>query len=153
MRLWRFGSSTYPLWSGEGARLKGGRWNQKGTLAIYSAATFAVGVLEVMVHANIGRVPRGTRFITIDIPDDIRIDRVRPEELDGWDSHPPGISRDHGEQWLRQGAALVLMVPSAVTGGMDENAVINPRHAEIGRVIVGAETPVRLDPRLFPLAS
>jgi RES domain-containing protein len=151
MRLWRFGGAGFPLFSGEGARLKGGRWNLKGTPAIYVAASFAAGVLEVMVHANIGRVPRGVHFIAIDIPDDAPVDRLRPEDLDGWDAHPPKSSVEYGTKWLRGAKGLVLMVPSAVTGGMDENAVINPAHPDFGRVVVGPEAPVRLDPRLFPV--
>ncbi len=150
MRLWRLGGIAFPLWSGEGARLKGGRWNLKGTPAIYAAASFAAGVLEIMVHANIGRVPHGTHFITIDIPNDIEPERLMKDALVGWDSHPPMASCGHGEKWLRRSEALVLMVPSAVTGGLDETAIINPRHRDISRVVISAEAPVRLDPRLFP---
>ena len=36
MRLWRIGSALYPVWSAEGARLKGGRWNHPGIPAIYA---------------------------------------------------------------------------------------------------------------------
>ena len=150
MRLWRLGSPAFRLWSGEGARLKGGRWNQKGTPAIYAASSFALGVLEVIVHANIGRVPRGFHFIAIDIPDDARIDHALPEEIDGWNTHPPDASVRFGTAWLRKGEGLVLMVPSAVTGGIDENAVINPIHPDFDRVATSDEAPVRLDARLFP---
>ena len=150
MRLWRLGSTLFPLWSGEGARLKGGRWNQKGTPAIYAASSFATGVLEVIVRGNIGRVPRGIHFIEIAIPDDAPLDRVRPEDVPGWDSHPPKASLAFGTAWLKRNLALVLLVPSAVTSGLDDNAVINPAHPLFGRVTVAAEAPVALDPRLFP---
>ncbi len=150
MRLWRLGSPAFPLWSGEGARLHGGRWNQKGVPAIYAATSFALGVLEVMVHANLGRVPRNTMAIAIDIPEDAPIDRVPPEALPDWNAHPPGASVRYGTAWLRGGLGLVLLVPSAVTGGADMNAVINPVHPDAARATVGAEYPVRLDPRLFP---
>jgi RES domain-containing protein len=150
MRLWRLGGIAYPLWSGEGARLKGGRWNQKGSPAIYAAASFALGVLEVIVHANIGRVPNGVHFITIDVPDDVEIQRVLPEDLPEWDAHPPRTSCLYGDEWLRSGRGVVLMVPSAVTGGLDQNAVLNPLHPAISRIVAGVEAPVGLDPRLFP---
>lgn len=150
MRLWRLGSGLFPLWSGDGARLKGGRWNEKGTRAIYASASFAAAVLEVMVHANIGRVPRGTMGITIDIPDDVPVDRLRSEQLDLWDAHPPSASRAYGDAWLKRNGGLVLMVPSAVTSGWDDNAMINPLHPAFGRIVVSAPLPVRLDPRLFP---
>ena len=141
---------TYPLWSGEGARLHGGRWNRKGTPAIYAASSFALGVLEIMVHANIGRVPHGVHFIAIDIPDDAKIARARPDEVGDWNATPPDSSVVYGDAWLREPAGLVLMVPSAVTGGLDMNAVINPRHGDFPRIAVSTQVPVRLDPRLFP---
>lgn len=151
MRLWRLGSGQFPLWSGEGARLRGGRWNMKGSPAIYAAVSFSTGVLEVMVHANIGRVPRGVHFITIDIPDDVAVETVMPAAVPEWDAHPAQASVVFGERWLRGKTALVLLVPSVVTGGLDQNALINPLHGDFARVAVGQEAPVRLDPRLFPL--
>ncbi|MSP00327.1 MAG: RES domain-containing protein [Acetobacteraceae bacterium] len=150
MRLWRLAGIAFPLWSGDGARLKGGRWNQKGTPAIYTACSFAMGVLEVIVHANIGRVPRGINFIAIDIPDDVPIDHVNPADLPGWDANPPDAAQRYGTAWLKRCQGLVLLVPAAVTSGLDRNAVINPLHPAIARVRVGAEEPVRLNPRLFP---
>jgi RES domain-containing protein len=38
--------------SGEGARLFGGRWNAKGIKAVYLADSPALATLEVMVHIN-----------------------------------------------------------------------------------------------------
>lgn len=150
MRLWRLGGAAYPLWSGEGARLHGGRWNQKGTPAIYAASSFALGVLEIMVHANIGRVPRGVRYISIDIPDDAAIDHARRTEVEDWNATPPTQSVGYRDAWLRANKGLVFFVPSAVTSGLDLNAVINPRHPDFARAVVSEESPVRLDPRLFP---
>lgn len=150
MRLWRLGGVVFPLWSGEGARLKGGRWNQKGMPAIYTATSFAMGVLEIIAHANIGRVPRGTGFIAIDVPDGAPIDRVRPQDIPGWDAHPPSTSMNFGTAWLKRCEGLVLLVPSAVTGGLDQNAVVNPLHPAFAHVSVSPEQPVQLDPRLFP---
>lgn len=150
MRLWRLGAAAWPLWSGEGARLHGGRWNQKGTSAIYAATSFALGVLEIMVHANIGRVPHGIRFISIDIPDDAAVDHAERAALDDWNATPPVQSVAYGTAWLRANRGLVMIVPSAVTSGLDFNAVINPHHSDFARATVSEEAPVRLDPRLFP---
>jgi RES domain-containing protein len=150
MRLWRIGSALHPVWSSEGARLKGGRWNQPGTPAIYAATSYASAVLEILVHGNIGRVPRGFRYVTIDIPDDARTDRVAPDAVPGWDAMPPSASCGFGEKWLRGRAALVLLVPSVVTNGLDLNALINPLHPDFARIAVGDEETVRWDARLLP---
>jgi RES domain-containing protein len=150
MRLWRIASALYPVWNSEGARLKGGRWNQPGTPAIYAATSYASAALEILVHSTIGRVPRGFRYVTIDIPDDTRIDRVEPDAVPDWDALPPRASCAFGDAWLRAREALVLLVPSVVTGGLDLNAVINPLHGAFDRISVGTELPVRWDARLLP---
>jgi RES domain-containing protein len=152
MRLWRIASALHPVWSSEGARLKGGRWNQPGTPAIYAATSYAAAALEILVHSTIGRVPRGFRYVTIDIPDDARIDRVEPDAVTGWEALPPRASCAFGDAWLRARDALVLLVPSVVTGGLDLNAVINPLHAAFDHIVVGPEQSVRWDARLLPSA-
>jgi hypothetical protein len=42
-----------------------------------------------------------------------------------------------------------LFVPSIVTAGRDTNVVVNPAHRDAARIVVGPETPVDLDRRLF----
>jgi RES domain-containing protein len=153
MRLWRIANALYPVWSAEGARLKGGRWNRPGTPAIYAAVSYASAVLEILVHANIGRVPPTFRVVTADVPEDVRVDRLTPADLPGWDALPPTASRDHGDRWLRALEGLVLLVPSVTTGGMDLNVVVNPLHPDFARIAVSGEEPVQLDPRLFPFPA
>jgi RES domain-containing protein len=150
MRLWRIGSALHPVWSSEGARLKGGRWNQPGTPAIYAATSYASAVLEILVHGNIGRMPRGFLYVTIDIPDDARIDRVAPDAVPGWYALPARASCQYGEAWLRAAEGLVLLVPSVVTSGLDLNAVVNPLHADFVRIVIGDEQTARWDTRLLP---
>src|SRR6185437_12533237 len=141
MRLWRIGSGPHPVWSGEGAQLRGGRWNQRGSAAIYTAESFALAVLEVLVHASIGRVPATARYVTADIPDDAPVDRIAAAALPGWERHPPDASPQYGEHWLREGRGLVLLVPSVVTRGLDNNAMLNPLHPDFRRVVVSGEQP------------
>ena len=148
MRLWRIGSSLYPVWSSTGARLKGGRWNLAGTPAIYAAASYALAALEILVHANIGRVPSTFRYVTIDVPDDVPPEHVAPDAVPGWDALPSRASCDYGDGWLRARQALVLLVPSVVTNGLDLGAVINPLHPAFERIEVSDERAVQWDARL-----
>ena len=101
MRLWRIASALHPVWSAEGARLNGGRWNQPGTPAIYAATSYASAVLEILVHGNVGRVPRGFRYVTIDVSDDARIDRGSLGRLPGWDAMPRGSSSAFWDAGMR----------------------------------------------------
>lgn len=137
------------MWSSEGARLKGGRWNRPGRPAIYAATSYAGAVLETLVHANIGRVPAGCRYVAIDIPDDAPVERLEPAAVPGWDKTPPFAARQAGETWLRAATGLVLLVPSAVTNGLDSNALINPLHGDFARIGVSEELPALWDPRLL----
>ncbi len=41
-----------PAFSGEGARLYGGRWNSPGTAMVYTAQSQSLAVLEVLVHLD-----------------------------------------------------------------------------------------------------
>lgn len=148
MRLWRIGVAAFPVFSGDGARLKGGRWNQRGTPAIYAATSYASALLEILVHTNIGRVPPALRHVRIDIPDDAVVETLAPEDVPDWDAIPAGPSRIEGETWLRARSGLVLLVPSVVTRGLDQNALINPAHADFGRIVVSSEQPVAWDPRI-----
>jgi RES domain-containing protein len=149
LRLWRIAGAAWPVWSSAGARLKGGRWNRPGTPAIYAATSYASAVLEILVHVNIGRVPAGFRYVSIDIPDDASVDRLDPGEVPGWDTTPPFAAREAGDEWLRRGAGLVLLVPSAVTGGLDSNTLNNPLHRDYARIVVSEERPALWDPRLM----
>lgn len=40
-------------------------------------------------------------------------------------------------------------MPSVVTAGRDTSVVVNPNHPDTVKIVVGAETPVVLDRRLF----
>jgi RES domain-containing protein len=151
LRLWRIVTSTqYPIWSGEGARLYGARWNPKGSPAIYAGTTFAISLLEVLVHANRGSPPSAARFVEAVVPDDVSREWFDPSLAPGWD-HPDdrSVAQAFGGEWIDSGRSALLIVPSVVTAARDENAVVNPDHPDAARIDVGPEMPVVLDRRLF----
>ena len=150
LELWRIVTGPHPIWSGEGARLFGQRWNPPGLSAIYTGTSFAVCLLEILVHANRKTPPSAARSIQVTVPG-----RVSREVFDavahpGWnDLLDTSVAQAFGAIWLRQRRSAVLIVPSIVTGGLDRNAVVNPEHPDARHIIVGTERPVVLDPRLF----
>ena len=137
------------MWGGDGARLHGGRWNPPGLPAIYAGTSFAIAALEILVHANLGRVPRNAHFVEAAVPDGVPVERLDPDALPGWADADPAAAQGFGGAWLRERRSAVLLVPSAATGGLDLNAVVNPDHPEAGRIAVGEERPVAWDRRLF----
>jgi RES domain-containing protein len=52
----------------------------------------------------------------------------------GWDAIPAGlVSKAWGQQWLAYGRSLLAEVPSVVVPE-ESNVLINPRHADVGRI-------------------
>jgi RES domain-containing protein len=150
LRLWRIVTGTHPIWSGEGARLFGQRWNPPGLAAIYTGASFAVCLVEVLVHANRLTPPSAARFVEAEVPDDVSRETFDPTRHPGWnDPLDASVAQGFGKTWIEQQRSALLIVPSVVTGGRDTNVVVNPDHPDAARIVVGPETPLTLDPRLF----
>ncbi|MGN6352000.1 MAG: RES family NAD+ phosphorylase [Parafilimonas sp.] len=116
--------------SGEGARLCGGRWNNKLTPCIYTSESRALALLEYTVNINIDDVPRTLSIITLEIPDE-NILAFEEHELPGdWKDIPaPSSTKKFGTAHLITAKSPVIKVPSTVIH--DEfNYILNPRHAD-----------------------
>ena len=150
LRLWRIVTGAHPIWSGEGARLFGQRWNPPGLAAIYTGTSFAVCVIEALVHANRRTPPSAARFVEAEVPDDVSRETFDPTRHPAWDDPlDASVAQAFGKTWIEGQRSALLIVPSVVTGGRDTNVVVNPNHPDAARIVVGPETPVALDPRLF----
>ena len=150
LRLWRIVTGARPIWSAEGARRFGQRWNPPGLPAIYTGTSFAVCLLEILVHANRKSPPSAARFVEAVIPDDVSREVLDPVSLPGWDDpHDLSAAQAFGRTWIESRRTALLFVPSVVTAGRDRNVVVNADHPEAARISVGPETPVALDRRLF----
>ena len=153
--VWRIATET-PAYaandlSGAGARITGGRWNNKRTPVVYCASNIALAVLETVQAMRRGGLPFNRYLVRVDIPTDVwdartRLDAPPP----GWDAVPAGLaSRRAGERWIAAGTSALLQVPCVIVP--DEfNILINPRHPEV--VTLSATTLKRwiFDPRFFP---
>ena len=150
LRLWRIVTGPHPVWSGEGARLFGQRWNPAGMTTIYAGTSFAVCLVEILVHANRKSPPSAARFVEAVAPDDVSRETFGPGAHPGWnDLDDLSVAQAFGRAWIQGRRSALLFVPSVVTGGRDTNAVVNPDHPDAARIAVGPEAPVALDPRLF----
>jgi RES domain-containing protein len=148
MRLWRIAGAHHKVWSGEGARLHGGRWNPPGLPVIYAGTSYAIAALEILVHANTGALAQNLVYVQADLPVGTVADRVDTAEVAGWDSADLVAARAHGKAWLQSGSALVLLIPSVVTRGLDWNAMINPLHPGFANIAVTEEAQAVWDRRL-----
>jgi RES domain-containing protein len=149
MRAFRIADRRFPIFDGTGARLVGGRWNSPGRPVIYAAETFSGALLEVLVHSNLGRVPKTHALVEVAIPDEISTETVTADALPGWLAEDQIVSRLYGDRWLEEKRTAVLLAPSAVTGGRERNVLLNPEHPEFRNIRASKPQDVVWDQRLF----
>jgi len=147
LRAFRIADIRHPAFDGTGAMLYGARWNSPGRRIIYASETYAGALLEILVHAS-GSLPRTQACIQIDIPAELRIEVIAPDDVPGWDSAESEIARNIGNSWYDQRRTPVLMVPSVITR-VESNILINQEHPQFGSIRASQPVPVRWDDRLW----
>lgn len=150
LTVWRLTTArrARSAFSGEGARLYGGRWNPKGVSIVYTAQTQALAVLEMMVQDE--ALAARHVMIPAQVPDAVATERIEARSLPaGWRSmrHLETL-REIGAEWARSRRSAVLAVPSAVIPA-EINFLLNPLHPEFRRIRIGKPAAFRLDPRLL----
>lgn len=88
-------------------------------------------------------------FAPVDVPDDVRREALDARALPRkWYVYPaPRQCQAIGDDWVRRGETVALIVPSAVAR-VESNVLLNPAHRDFGRLIVGAVESMRIDQRL-----
>ena len=148
-RIYRIGDSRHALWDGTGAAMVGGRWNSPGRAVIYGSLSYACSMLEILVHANIGRIPTTHSYVVAEVPANVTVERHETQSLPmGWDSTEASIARQFGDQWIEEARSAVLLIPSVVAK-LEWNAVVNPRHPDARQISVSQPQAVVWDRRLF----
>ena len=136
--------------SGDGARLYGGRWNHAGTRVVYVGGSLALAALELFVHVD--RAEAALRFaaIRVEIPSRLKIDTLARADLPAeWRSEPaPDATRRLGTEWVTRGAACVLRVPSVIVP-VEDNYLLNPAHPDFARLKIAPPEPFGFDPRVW----
>ena len=149
MRAFRVADRRFPIFDGTGASLIGGRWNSPGRPVIYAAETYAGALLEILVHSNLGHLPKTHAAIEISIPDSVAVESLEGPSLLGWDAEDQLASRAFGDEWLVARRSAVLLVPSAVLRARERNVLINPLHPDFAQITAGGPQDVQWDKRLF----
>ncbi|HKL21852.1 MAG TPA: RES family NAD+ phosphorylase [Tichowtungia sp.] len=135
--------------SGEGARLFGGRWNSVGTPMVYVAESRALAALELLVHLDHGTVLDDYLCIPIRFSEKLLRALDTTQLRSDWRSHPPPrYVQILGDQWVKNQVSVVLEISSALIPG-ERNYLLNPRHPDFGRIEIGAPEPFEFDPRVL----
>ncbi len=135
---WRFVKQKHAstAFTGEGAKLYGGRWNQQGVAAVYTSDSLSLAVIEQLVHIKPEDIIRlHYCSIKLEIPDSLAIEEIKSLPAD-WDADPiPEITKNIGTDWLLSGRTAVLKVPSSIIK-VQFNYVLNPLHPDFKKIKV-----------------
>lgn len=148
--VWRITTARFvkTAFSGEGARLYGGRWNPKGHEVVYTAQSQALALLELMVQDD----PLRANYVLIPayLPNDLAETHIDIDQLpEDWRTMGArGELQAIGLAWLQSARTAVLNIPSAVVPG-ERNLLLNPRHPEFCRITQGEPQSLQTDTRLL----
>lgn len=150
IRGWRIVKSKHKddAFSGEGARLYGGRWNSPGTAVVYAAESESLAVLELLVHLDATEMLGSYSVIPVEFAEEL-VQTVDPSELpEDWRRYPsPVENKALGDVWVSTQESLVLALPSAVVDS-ERIFLINPEHRDFSQLVIGQARPFALDERL-----
>ncbi|MSO99713.1 MAG: RES domain-containing protein [Acetobacteraceae bacterium] len=140
MDLWRLCRRPFADLTGEGARLFGGRWNTPGRPMVYLAEHPALAAMEVRVHLDLPfeLLPADFVLMGVAIPDRLIRD-LEPV---------PADTAAAGDLWLSEATSAALRVPSILMPHA-RNVLLNPRHRDAGRAVMGTVETFVFDPRMW----
>ncbi len=150
LTVWRLVTARVAesAFSGEGARLYGGRWNRKGVPVVYTAGSQSLAMLEMLVQDE----PLRAQYVTIPatLPGNLKMERVTLGQLplDWRDIAAREQLQAIGSEWVKRKSSAVLAVPSAVIPS-ETNYLLNPLHPAFSRIEIGAAEAFVTDLRLI----
>jgi RES domain-containing protein len=136
--------------TGEGARLAGGRWNERGTPVVYASESLALSALETLVHIQKAHMHLAYISFQFKVPDEVRVNELARNRLpSSWRKEPPpketmGI----GTRWAEGRSTAVLRVPSVIIP-QEYNYVLNPLHPDFRKIGKSETGQFSFDPRMW----
>ncbi|MGZ8828811.1 MAG: RES family NAD+ phosphorylase [Thermoanaerobaculia bacterium] len=148
---WRIVAAEHAdtAFSGDGARLYGGRWNTAGIPLVYTAQGASLAALELLVRLRREeRMPNHILF-ACSFGEKL-VERLELKDVpQDWRNDPaPASLKAIGDEWARSGRTGVLRVPSAVIE-TEYNYLLNPEHPDFSRIQIAEPIPFSLDMRLI----
>ena len=90
INAWRIVSANYKnkAYTGDGARIYGGRWNSKGVAVVYTAGSLALAYIEMIVNLPAPKLLQKYIRISAQIISDLVSDLSEADLPGDWNSHP-----------------------------------------------------------------
>lgn len=134
--------------SGEGARIEGGRWNNVGTRMVYTSEGHSLAILEIFVHTDTYRQIKNHVIIPATFDKKLSGFLDYDEIPDDWQDDPiPPSTRKMGDKWIKAKKSAVLQVPSTIVPHQF-NYLINPDHPDFSKIEIGLPERLYIDPRI-----
>ena len=134
--------------TGEGARLYGGRWNSAGVAVVYTAESQSLAALEMLVHLDASELLESYVVFEVGMEESLVMKVERWQLPRDWRADPPPRKGQQvGDAWVAKGTSSVLQLPSAILPA-EHNFLLNPRHPDFPKLVIGKPAPFRFDPRL-----
>lgn len=134
---------------GEGARIYGGRWNNKGTAIIYVAESISLAAIELLVHVESHEIMEN--YISIPIQFEEKFVQILNLSTlpTNWKAQPAPLStKIIGDKWISDQSSVILEVPSVIVP-TESNFLINPNHKDFSKIRIGVPQPFDFDSRLL----
>ena len=135
--------------SGEGARIYGGRWNSPGTAIVYVSQHESLAALELFVHLT-PLSPDG-RYVSFRLDWEDKLTEHFPVKNlpPRWNAEPPDFqTMQIGDEWVRAGKSVALAVPSVLSTS-EVNFLLNPNHPDFKKIKISKPIEYRFDSRLL----
>ena len=148
---WRIvrASREKTAFTGEGARLSGGRWNSRGTAVIYVSEHESLAALELFVHLTPLSPDDRYRSFRVEWEDKLTEYFAVKNLPAHWNAEPPAIqTMQIGDDWVHAGKSVALAVPSVLSTS-EMNFLLNPRHPDFKKVKISQPVDYRFDSRLL----
>jgi RES domain-containing protein len=151
MKLWRICRAVHAAsaFSGDGARIYGGRWNSQGVRIVYASSSLSLAAVETFVNLEPNLRPDDLVSIEGQIPDGLATERVDLNSLPRkWYALREDSLRSIGDLWIRGGKTVTLQVPSAAIRG-EWNVLLNPEHSDFRKLRIEKPKAFEFDLRMF----
>jgi len=145
---YRIVSPQYPPFDGTGTHRWGSRWVSPGSWVVHGAETYALAVLENLVHWQTAALPPNLVCIEVRIPAGVKQEHLAADDVKLLSPVDYTASREYGDEWYSSGRTAVLWVPSVVSP-YESNVLFNQQHKDFRRIVVGEPISAHLDPRFW----
>lgn len=116
---------------------------------VYTAEHLSLAMIEYLAHLDPDRPPTDLVLAQAEIPDDVSRIRYKVGDLPSdWRNYPPPETlASLGSDFVREGQAAIMIVPSALAT-VENNWLLNPAHPDFRRIKVLGTQPFQYDLRL-----